>query len=131
MKKLQDLLLFLTNDVVNINELVKNHLSEVTSIDVLVDIDIVKDFKSKLIIDIIELDHSVESDDVDWSKVQKGLHDLMCFYSEYVDRCVSLIRNFSSNEDIDITSNMNMTGINTLLFNVFQDIRKMEKIKCF
>ncbi len=128
MEKLQNLLLLLTDDVINMESMVKTRLISVDAIDALVDIDIIKDYKSKLIADIIELNHQAQKDPINLGNVKRSLHNLMCFYSEYVDRCISLVRTFSKDKDNDFTNKINMSSINALLFSVLQDVRKKEKL---
>ena len=129
MNKLQNLLLLLTDDVVNVDKMVNSHLVYIDSIDALVDIDILKDYKSKLIADTIELNDQSQKETLEYSQIKSGLHNLMCFYSEYVDRSINLIRSFSNIEDEEFISKINMTAINSMLFIVLQDVRKQEQFK--
>ena len=129
MNKLQNLLLLLTDDVVNVDKMVNSHLVSIDSIDALVDIDILKDYKSKLIADTIELNDQSQKETLEYSQIKSGLHNLMCFYSEYVDRSINLIRSFSNIEDEEFISKINMTAINSMLFIVLQDVRKQEQFK--
>ena len=126
MEKLQNLLLLLTEDLISMDEMIKTHLGSIDSIDVLVDVDILRDYKSKLIGDIIELNHQSQKETLNFSVIKRNLHNLMCFYSEYVDRCISLVRTFSRDHESAILTKVNMTGINALLFTVLQDVRKQE-----
>jgi hypothetical protein len=127
MQNLQNLLLVLTEDVSNVDEMINIHLSDIKSIDGLVDIDILKDYKSKLISDIIHLNHESQKELLEYASLKKELHNLMCFYSEFIDRAMTLIRNYSKKDNTNVASEINMTGANSLLFKVLQEIGKMEK----
>lgn len=127
MEKLQNLLLLLTDEVTQIDIAVRENLEGVDSIDVLVGVDIVKDYKSKLISDIIDMNHKM-GDEVESSlEIKKSLHNLMCLYSEYVDRSISLMRTIGAGNSKQVVGRLNMSNINSLLFEVLQEVRKSER----